>query len=129
MFAFKCLCFPPKIRMKFVGEFRSPLTPKGWIDNQGGGRFLGVKKGALTMREKQQKGASFASADIGRSQKKPEASLCKLPRFLSAVKPTDQGEESVVLHVVVAGGTVFKLPMYSFLGCEKAKTLHQNGCL
>ncbi len=36
--------------------------------------------------------------------------------------------ESVVLLVVVAGGTVFQLPMYSFLGCEKAETLSQKGC-
>ncbi len=46
--------------------------------------------------------------------------------FLSAAQPTDQGEESVVLLVVVVvvvGGTIFQSPMYSFLGCEKAKTL------
>ncbi len=42
--------------------------------------------------------------------------------FLSAAQPTDQGEESVVL--VVAGGTIFQFPMYSFLGCEKAKTVY-----
>ncbi len=26
------------------------------------------------------------------------------------------------------GGTIFQVPMYSFLGCEKAKTLSQKGC-
>ncbi len=40
---------------------------------------------------------------------------------LSAAQPTDQGEESVVLLVGVGGGTAFKLPMYSFLGCAKQK--------
>ncbi len=42
--------------------------------------------------------------------------------FLSAAQPTDQGGESVVLHLVVVavvGGTIFQFPMYSFLGCEK----------
>ncbi len=50
---------------------------------------------------------------------------------LSAAQPTDQGEENVVLLllvVVVVGGTIFQSPMYSFLGCEKAKTLSQKGC-
>ncbi len=45
--------------------------------------------------------------------------------FLSAAQPTDQGEESVVLVVVVVGrggGPFFSLPCtVSFLGCEKAK--------
>ena len=35
------------------------------------------------------------------------------PLFVSAVQPTGQGEESVVLLVVV--GAVFELPVYSFL--------------
>ena len=48
--------------------------------------------------------------------------------FLSAAQPTDQGEESVVLVVVVGGGTIFQSPMCSFLGCEKAKTLSKKGC-
>ena len=55
--------------------------------------------------------------------------------FLSAAKPTDQGEESVflllvvvVVVVVVVEGTIFQFPMYCFLGCEKAKTLSQKGC-
>ncbi len=51
--------------------------------------------------------------------------------FLSAAQPTDQGEESVVLLllvVVVGGGTIFQSPMYSFLGCEKAKTLSKKRC-
>ena len=51
--------------------------------------------------------------------------------FFSAAKPTDQGEESVLLLlllVVVVGGTISQSPMYSFLGCEKAKQLSQKGC-
>ncbi len=48
--------------------------------------------------------------------------------FLSAAQPTDQGEESVVLLVVVGAGTIFHLLMYIFWGCEKAKTLSQKGC-
>ena len=48
--------------------------------------------------------------------------------ILSAAKPTDQGEESVVLVVVGGGRTIFQLLMYIFWGCEKAKTLSQNGC-
>ncbi len=46
--------------------------------------------------------------------------------FLSAAQPTDQGEESVVvlLLVFVDGGAFFSLSG-SFLGCEKAKTLSQ----
>ncbi len=49
---------------------------------------------------------------------------------MSAAKPTGQGEESVVLLfvVVVGGATIFQLPMNSFLGCEKAKTLSQKWC-
>ncbi len=51
--------------------------------------------------------------------------------FLSAAQPTDQGEESVVLLVVVivvvGGGTIFQFPMYSFLGCEKAKLCLKRG--
>ncbi len=47
--------------------------------------------------------------------------------FLSAAQPTDQGEESVLL-LLVGGGTIFQSPMYSFLGCEKAKPLSQKGC-
>ena len=39
------------------------------------------------------------------------------PLFVFAAQPTVQGEESVVLVVV---GAVFELPVYSFLGCEKA---------
>ena len=45
--------------------------------------------------------------------------------FLSAAKPIDQGEESVVL---VVGGEIFQLQIYSFLGYEKTKTLSQKGC-
>ena len=45
------------------------------------------------------------------------------------VKPTDQGEESIVLVVVVVGGTIFHVPMYSFWGCVKAKSLSQKGCV
>ncbi len=51
--------------------------------------------------------------------------------FLSAAQPTDQGEESVVLLlvviVVVGGGTIFQFPMYSFVGCEKAKLCLKRG--
>ncbi len=53
-----------------------------------------------------------------------------LSLFLSAAKPTDQGEESVVLLLVVVvwgGRTIFQSPMCSFLGCEKAKTLSKKG--
>ncbi len=50
------------------------------------------------------------------------------PLYLSAAKPTDQGEESVVLLVVVVGGLFFSFPCTVFLVCEKAKTLPQKGC-
>ncbi len=51
------------------------------------------------------------------------------PPFIICGQPTDQGEESVVLVVVVvARGGIFQVPMYSFLGCEKAKTLSRKGC-
>ena len=51
--------------------------------------------------------------------------------FLFAAQPTNQGEESAVLLLVVAvGGAIFQFPMYTFLGCEKAKSLSrdQKGC-
>ena len=44
--------------------------------------------------------------------------------FLSAVHPTDQGEESVLVVVVVVegfGGTVFGSPMYTQYGCIQRK--------
>ena len=47
--------------------------------------------------------------------------------FLSAAQPTDQGEESVVLLVVVGAGTIFHLLMYSFLGCEEEKLCPKRG--
>ncbi len=40
--------------------------------------------------------------------------------FLSSAQPTDQGEVSVVLLLLVGGGTIIDLTKYSFLGCEKA---------
>ncbi len=44
----------------------------------------------------------------------------RIPFLLSAAQMTDQGEESVVLLLLlVVGGTIFKCPMYSFLRCEK----------
>ncbi len=46
--------------------------------------------------------------------------------FLSAAQPTDQGEVSIVVLLVVVGGTIIDLTKYSFLGCEKAKTLSQK---
>ena len=57
------------------------------------------------------------------------------PPLLSAAKPSDQGEESVLLFFVVRGGTIFNLPMYSFRcvkkcyknGVKKA-TFSQNMC-
>ncbi len=30
--------------------------------------------------------------------------------------------------LLLLGGTIFQSPMYSFLGCEKAKTLSKKGC-
>ncbi len=70
-------------------------------------------------------------------------SLARNRRFLSAAKPTDQGEESVVLVVVVIvrgfGGTVFQSPMYTQNGCIQRKLFSkwvypenfflQNGCI
>ncbi len=38
-----------------------------------------------------------------------------------------QGEETVVLLVGVGGETVFKPPMYSFLGCVKQKLCLERG--
>ncbi len=45
--------------------------------------------------------------------------------FLSAAQPTDQGDESVVLLVVVivVGKDHFSVSYVQFLGCEKAKTV------
>ncbi len=55
--------------------------------------------------------------------------------FLSAAKPTDQGEEGVVLlveFVVVVvvggfGGTVFRSPMYKQNGCIQRKLFLKMG--
>ncbi len=54
--------------------------------------------------------------------------------FLSAAKPTDQGEEGVVLlvgFVVVVvggfGGTVFRSPMYTQKGCIQRKLFLKMG--
>ena len=41
--------------------------------------------------------------------------------FLSAAQPTDQGEESVVLLLVVVGGNVLGLPRKSFWGVKRQK--------
>ncbi len=53
--------------------------------------------------------------------------------YLSAAKPTDQGEEGVVLLVVVVvvvggfGGTVFRSPMYTQKGCIQRKLFFKMG--
>ena len=51
--------------------------------------------------------------------------------LLSPAQPTHQGEESVVLFVVllvvVGEGTIFQFPMSSFLGCEKEKLCLKRG--
>ena len=46
-----------------------------------------------------------------------------------AAQPTDQGEESVVLLllVVVVGETIFQFPMYSFLWCDYKKLCLKRG--
>ncbi len=54
--------------------------------------------------------------------------------FLSAAKPTDQGEEGVVLLLLVVvvggfGGTVFRSPMYNQNGCIQRKLFLKNGCI
>ncbi len=51
--------------------------------------------------------------------------------FLSAAKPTDRGEGSVVLVVVVVvggfGGTIFQFPMYAQNGCIQRKLFFKMG--
>ena len=72
----------------------------------------------------------FGEASPGFAYRNQPRLLNRQGFFLSAAQPTDQGEESVVflLLVIVGGDTIFQSPMYSFLGCEKAKTLSQKGC-
>ncbi len=50
------------------------------------------------------------------------------PPFLSAAKPSGQGEESVLL-IIVWGGGHFQSPHEQFLRCEKCQLfLFKNGC-
>ena len=49
-------------------------------------------------------------------------------RLLSAAQPTYQGEESVVLVVIVVGGDYFLISHVQFFGVCKAKTLSRKGC-
>ncbi len=94
--------------------------------------FIASRIRRKTNEEKKEK-AFFTDCHLGRGGSLAQLHLivwrrvccCICTRFLSAAKPTDQGEESVIL--VVVGGEFFSFPCTVLWGVKRQKLCFKRG--